>query len=294
MAELQYNKEYTNKLTSPKSQSGLNYRLGPGTNYKSFGVCPYGKSWGRTTGNFYKMTDGSWYQVLLNGEKGYTWIREDVTSFTDPAQNDVTAAQSKKMIDELVYNDIVIHESLIKSANLINSIKAKGVSIKAQETQYITLLNRHARRQEKIKNSKVLKWQTGLKKGITKLVDGFKSYLLSQGIYIAGIGAIQLVPVVLAAAAGAGLAITAYFLFRPEYDESKTDLKITRELEEALSKVDPETAEIIKKQLEEQVDDAYNKGKTAGTFDGIFRIAKPIILILAGFWIAQKVIFKEK
>lgn len=291
MAELLFNRDYVNLITTAKSQSGLNYRSGPGTSYKTIGTGAYGKSFGRTSGNYYKMSDGIWYQVILNGIKGYAYVREDVTKLVVPKDTPVSDAESKKLIDALVNNDIQIHESLIRTANLLSTAKAKGAVVSAYEEKYKGLLTRLIRRQDKIKNSKILSWKTGLKKGMDKLVEGFKTYVLvNWGIYIKGIGAIPIVAIVVGAVAGAGLSVAAYFAFRPEYDESKTDLKLSKELEDILKKVDPVTAEKIKTDLEKQVDTAYNKGKTAGTFSGMFNVIKPIAFAALGFWGVTKLI----
>jgi hypothetical protein len=291
MADLLFNKDYVNLITTAKNQAGLNYRSGPGTSYKNIGTAAYEKSFGRTSGNYYKMTDGIWYQVVLNDNKGYAYVRGDVTRLVVPKDTPVTEAEGKKLVDQLVSNDIQVHESLIRSANLLNSVKAKGTNISSYQDKYKGLLTRLIRRQDKIKNSKILSWKTGFKKGMDNLVEGFKSYVLTHyGLYIQGIGAITLVAIVIGAVAGAGLSVAAYFAFRPEYDESKTDLKISKELEEVLSKVDPVTAEKIKTDLEKQVDTAYNKGKTAGTFSGMFNIIKPIAFAALGFWGITKLI----
>jgi hypothetical protein len=291
MAELLFNRDYVNLLTTAKNQAGLNYRTGPGTNNKTIGTAAYGKSWGRTSGNYYKMTDGIWYQVIVNDNKGYAWVREDVTRLLLPKDSPVTDSQSKKMIDQLVSNDMQIHDSLISSANILNAAKAKGINVSAYNEKYKGLITRLIRRQDKIKNSKILSWKTGLKKGMENLLDGFKTYVLTNfGIYIQGIGVIPLVAIVISAVAGAGLAVAAYFAFKPEYDESTIDLKVSRELEDLLKTTDPETADKIKADLEKQVDKAYNRGKTQGTFAGMFKIIQPLAFAALGFWGITKII----
>ena len=292
MADLLFNRDYVNLITTAKNQAGLNYRTGPGTSYKNIGTAAFGKSFGRTSGNYYKMSDSIWYQVILNESKGYAYVREDVTKLVVPKDTPVTEGESKKMIDQLVSNDMQIHDSLIRSANILNAAKEKGKNISTFQEKYKGLLNRLIRRQDKIKNSRILSWKTGLKKGMEKLIEGFKMYILSNpGIFIRGIGEpVTLTAIVISAVAGAGLAIGAYFAFRPEYDESKTDLKLSKELEDVLKNVDPITAEKIKADLEKQVDTAYNKGKTAGTFSGMFNILKPIAFAALGFWGITKLI----
>ena len=183
----------------------------------------------------------------------------------------------------------MIHESLILSANLLTSASSKGINVSAFQDKFKGLFTRLTRRQEKIKTSKILAWKTGLKKGMDNLVEGFKTYMLVNfGVYIQGIGSIT--AIVIAAVAGAGLAVAAYFAFRPEYDESKTDLKISRDLEDLLKKTDPENATKIKADLEGQIDKAYNTGKTQGTFSGMFNIIKPLAFAALGFWGITKLI----
>jgi hypothetical protein len=291
MDELLFNRDYVNLITTAKNQAGLNYRTGPGTRYKSIGIAAYGKSWGRTSGNYYKMSDGIWYQVILNDNKGYAWVREDVIKLVLPKDTPVSDSSAKKLIEDLVSNDIQVHESLIRSANVLNAAKAKGINIAAYKEKYKGLLSRLIRRQDKIKNSKILSWKTGLKKGMDKLVEGFKSYvLINFGLYIQGIGAVTLIAIVVSAVAGAGLAVAAYFAFKPEYDESKTDLKLSKELEAVLKTVEPETAAKIKADLEKQIDTAYSRGKTQGTFAGMFNIIKPLAFAALGFWGITKLI----
>jgi hypothetical protein len=238
------------------------------------------------------MTDGNWFQVILNSSQNIAYVREDVTKFLQPKETDISAAESKKIIDGLVNNDIQVHDHLVKSANILTGLKTKGVPVSVYEKNFKSLFDRFARRQEKIKNSKILKWQSGFKKGTQNLIDGFKAYvLLNTGIYIS---ALPVAAVVISAVAGAGLSVLAYFAFRPEYDESKTDLVLSKELEETLSKLEPETARKIKDNLEQQIDKAYNTGKTHGTFSGAFKIIKPLAIAAAGFFLVTKFIEHQK
>jgi hypothetical protein len=75
-----------------------------------------------------------------------------------------------------------------------------------------------------------------------------------------GIGSIT--GVVIGAVIGAGLIVGAYFAFKPKYDESTADLKISKDLEAALATLTPEKAAEVKADLEKQIDTAYNQGKT--------------------------------
>lgn len=295
MASLQFDKDKVNLIAYAKNQTGLNYRTGPGTNYKILGTAPYNKSYGRTTGNYYQMSDGIWYQVLLNGKDSYAFVRNDVTRLAKPTKNPVTSSDSKKVIDGLVNNDMKINESLIRTANLLQSLKNKGVKTDSYNNEYKSLLNRYIQRQNKIKNSKILKWKTGLKRGYEKLSVGFKTFLSTQfGINISGIGAIPIIAVVVSAVAGAGLAVLAYFAFKPEYDESKTDYKKIIELENVLNKVDPNTAGKIRQEIEKQIDTAYYKGETSGKFSGAFKIVKPLAMAFLGFWGITKFLDSQK
>lgn len=282
-----YNPLINNKVVYPL-YSVVNVREKPSIESPNIQTVKMNVAVGRTTGTEFKMKDSSWYQVLFSAKVNnheYGYVKANSVKLVE-GKNDISQKQAETLVNSLIENDKKIYSSLLKSANILNSLKSKGINTTAYDTKFKTLLDRHTERQDKIKTSKLLSWKAGLDNTMKSLTDGFKTYLSWKfGI---NIGVIPVAAVVVGAVIGGGLATAAYFAFRPDYDESKTDLIISSELEEALSKVTPETAIKIKAGLEKQVDDAYNSGKTAGSFSGMFSIIKPVAIGLLGFFAIQK------
>jgi hypothetical protein len=277
--------EYKNLEVYPRGSS-LNVRQKPGTASAIVATVAAGQLAGKTTGNYLSMEDGKWYQLqLANKTLGY--VREDVAAIIKA--NTVTVADAKGMINNLVESDKKVFESLLRIAPLLSVAKQKGVETSIYEKQFKTLTDRLAARQDTIKKSSVIKWQTGIKKGYDSMMTWFKDLYAK----ISGIGVIPLVAIVVSAVAGAGLAAGAYFIFKPKYSESQVDLKISSDLESLLKKTDPVTAKKITDNLEKQVDKAYNQGTTDEKFSGMFAILKPLAIALAGFFLITRLISSQ-
>jgi hypothetical protein len=192
---------------------------------------------------------------------------------------------------------VQINNSLIRSAVILSNLKNKKVNISQYQKTFDSIQKSWNNRQSKIKASKLLKYQTGLQKGYDKLVSASKSYFElmadTKAPMMFGIGALPIIGAVILVVIGAGLATAAYFAFKPDYDQGAKDLKVTKELEAALSKVDPETAQKIKDQLGEQIDKAYTQGKTDQKISNVFSIGKYLIIGLLGFLVVSKIPFKK-
>lgn len=287
-----YNQAINNKVVYPL-YARVNVREKPAINAQLIKEFLQNQVVGRTTGTELKMKDGSWYQVLfsekVNG-KEYGYVKANSIKLVE-GKNDIEPGMVQKMIDSLISNDLAIFKSLGKSAAILNDLKAKGKNTKAFENTLTDLKFRHDVRQNKIRTSKLLSWKEATDEFVKKTTEFLVKYTPSRTYYgMYGIGAAQGVAIVVGAVVGVGLATAVYFAFRPDYDESKTDLKISSELEQALSKVSPETAEKIKTDLETQIDTAYNSGKTAGTFSGMWNVLKPLAIGFGGFLLIKSFI----
>lgn len=215
------------------------------------------------TGGVTSMADGKWYQVTVNSTT-HGYVREDVVILLKPED-------SEKIIQLLVKSDQQVFEGLARVSNLLLAAKTKGKNIQAQLDKFSQLGARLSARQNALKSSSLLKVQTGIKKAYTAVVNKMKS--LISAIFGVGDGGVVSIPlsVVIIVTAAATLATTAalYYTFKPKYDESSTDLKMTTELEKALAMLEPNEAKKLKEDLEKQVDDAYNDGKKDGSFGGL-------------------------
>ena len=287
-----FSQKHINLVASP-SGSNVNVRKEPTTNstvlYNRSNTATPGTvaSAGRTTGDFVKEGSYTWFKIILTksyGGQSWGWVRNDVVKLYKPKTEQISEAKAKSLIDNLVQTDIQVYEQALKIAPLLDSAEKKGANVSKQKNLYKEIVQRLEARQEKMKNSKLLKWQTGIKKGTEKLKDFFKSFLATQ-YHIYGtesIGAIG--TIIISAVIGGGLVVAAYFAFRPDYDESKTDLKMSTELEKALSLLTPIEAAKLQKDLEKQVDTAYNTGKSNERFNVLGGGLKWALIALVVGW----------
>lgn len=239
-----------------------------------------GNNVGISTGNFTETPgEGIWFEVTT--EKGTGFVQGKIVKLYKPSDK-----EANDLVSKLVESDKKVFESLLRVSPIIANLKKQGKNTSAYDKQFKALSDRLSARQKAIKESKVVSWKAGLKKGYDKMISWFKSLYSS----ISGIGEpISLtVTIIISAVVGAGLAVTAYFLFKPKYSESQTDLKISSELESLLSKTDPETAAQIKTDLETQIDTAYNQGKTDQSFKSFWNIGKYVLIFGAGYLLITK------
>lgn len=258
-----------NRGVYPKGTS-VNVRKLPGTDDPILKTVPSGQKAGTATGATITEPDGLWYQVLFDDGKTYGYVRNDVVTLES---NDIVVAEkdAKSMIDSMIANDVQINSALIRMAVILANLKKNGVDTSQYDKTYATIQASWNNRQNKIRNSKLLAYKTGFQKDYEKLLQSAKPYVdyleknrmsIPIGNISGSIGALPLIAGVILVIIGAGLATGAYFAFKPDYDKGAADLKMTKELETALSKVDPNTAAKIKDQLGKQIDEAYNQGKT--------------------------------
>jgi hypothetical protein len=267
----------------PKGSS-VNVRKSMSTNDPILFTKKAGELVGLTTGAYAKMSDGKWILIKSGTIQGY--VREDVVNLVKPKT--VTKDDSLTVIQKLVESDKAIYNSLQKIDILIQALKIQKKDTTASEKLLNNLATRLQTRQDDIKKSNVVKWTAGYNKVMNEAKEAVKKAYSGGDILnhipignISGVPAIIIISVV----AGGLLTAAAYFVFKPKYDESTADLKISKDLENLLAKTDPVTAKKITDNLEKQIDTAYNQGKTDGTFGGIFKTILPIAGLIAGYFL---------
>lgn len=292
-----FNRDKINLVVSPRYSSGLNYRSMPTTKSTVLHTSAFGYGGGHTSGEYEKKQDGTWWQVVLNKNGKEAWVRDDVTKLTKPTKNIVTEKDGENVLNGLIENDKKIFEQLAVSAPIISDLEKKGLNVDNQKIKFKLLSDRLEKRQEKVKDSKIVNYKEGIKKGYEKFARYYNSVAFTNPMLpwlpfsINGVGiGVALTTIIISAVAGVGLSIAAYFVFKPDYDESKVDLEESKALKNALDKLDPETAQKIRAQLEKQIDDAYNRGLTGGTFLGMGKLLKPILIVGAGLFAGNLVI----
>lgn len=295
------NKDFAGRKVFSKNAQVNLYSL-PGTKavkaYKRVNSSGKVSFFGTLSSLYVKESYGTFYQIYAVDDKVY-WA--NVNDITIAPAADVSA---QKLISDLVENDEKILKNLVKSRALIEESRSKKTLTNEVVNKYNSLVQRHAARQNKIKSSKLLKVQTG----ISRVYNDLMTKLGLNSLKISGtdrpqwveeiwhgekIGVIPVVAWVIAAVvvAGASAAITAAFL--GAFKESASDLVISKELEDLLSKTDPATAQAIKEDLQGQLDKAYSDGRASGSGSTMMGNLKTLGLVLLGAYVGDKLLNKK-
>ncbi|VBB45231.1 hypothetical protein TRIP_D300137 [uncultured Paludibacter sp.] len=187
-------------------------------------------------------------------------------------------AAGKTMINELVENNKTIYENNLLCAGLIAKLDNKGVSVpQSYRKDLYNLQLRLEARNNKILSSVFLKVEgTGTPTGFDMYANELGSFMVNPKIGIAPI----VIYIVLSVVITALLTGIIYLIFKPDYTDSKADLKVSKKLASALSHLSPEAKQEVLNDLESQVDKAYVEGKMSGSGLGTI---KTIGYAAAGF-----------
>ncbi|NOU19418.1 MAG: hypothetical protein HOO91_17820 [Bacteroidales bacterium] len=232
---------------------------------------------GRTSGD----REGTFIKISLAkpiGSYTYGFVIESQVKLVDSKNNANAEKYASEMVGKLVKNDIALNKNLLVIAELLEKAKAKGLNTTSLQEQFNKITNQYNERQKKIQTSKLV----SVKQWLNNKWDWIKSKFSKEKEEV---GSISLA---IAAAAGAIVAVGAtaliYYSFKPDYDDSVVNLKDSALLQKAVANLQPEEAKALKANLEQQVDEAYNQGKTDQAFGGFFGNIKTLaILGLVGF-----------
>lgn len=72
------------------------------------------------------------------------------------------------------------------------------------------------------------------------------------------------------------------------YGDAKREWKKSKKIEAILAKLSPEDKAALEKDVNEQINDAYDDGKSKGTWGTLGKIIKPLLLFGGGFWLFNK------
>ncbi|MCK9618648.1 MAG: hypothetical protein M0R21_12530 [Lentimicrobiaceae bacterium] len=276
-----------NKIVKPKGTS-VNIRKEASTDSQVIAVIAQEVTAGRTSGFYENKNDGLWYEINLQEPKSglnVGFVREDVVKLIESKENTVAQDNAQQLVNSILKNDLEIFKTLVRCANIIIALDKNNIDTTKHKKVLKYLSYSLGTRQGYLINSGLaVSYKTGYPKAYTDLINGYKKIVES----LTGIGIIPVLVIIVVFAIGAATAVGAYYAFRPRYDESKKDLKISNELEKALSTLSPSEAEKVKNELEKQIDNAYNSGKEQGTFSGMFSFIKPLAFALGGFWLITK------
>ena len=247
---------------------------------------------GRTTGDCIDMQDGTWYMVALyasdySAANGATmgWVYANDVQLTDPAQSNVSDDDANSMLQQLATNDQLLYGTLLRCAYLISKCKSDGIDTSDLETQYNNILSDYNARQTKL--TIYVKSETGtLNSAYDKLSQE------THNVFGPQIGVIPLIPVIVVAMILS--AVITYYLFKCDYDKGKANLQDSALLEKALGNLSPSEQAALKKNLNAQLDNAYNAGKQASsTGSTILTAIKWIGAISAGMFLIHLFVPKK-
>lgn len=216
-----------------------------------------------------------WFQVEGIVKNG--WVRQDVVSNVSvkPSTTGQTQPDGNNLIQDIIKKDYATYHNLLVSAEIIDRLKKKGKSVASNETTLNSLIKEYTDRQAKIKDSKLVNFQTRFNEGYEWLKNKWSAF-------ISGVGAFPLIPVAIGAAVGIGTSAAIYLAFKPDYDGSVRNLKESNQLKSLLETIDPAIAAQIRANLEGQIDQAYNQGQTDGAFNILGMSLKNLALVALG------------
>lgn len=185
------------------------------------------------------------------------WVRQDVVTNSARMAGNPQDARGHDLLQKLIKSDNQLYQNLLVNAESITRLKARGIPVNTFEFRLNRIVRSYTGRQNKIKTSKLINFQTRLNRAFKWLADKF-----SGGVR--GVGGIPLIPVAIGTAVGLGTGALTWITFRSDFSESTKDLKESRELQKLLDQADSQVASSIRADLEKQIDKAFAAGKTWG------------------------------
>lgn len=229
----------------------------------------------------------TWFPVrAIDGSNGY--VSSQYTKQIHVNGSAPSTADCQKLINNLTANDVKVHDSLLRCAAVMVAKKQDGCNVNSYADKLKLLNDRLAERQNALKKNS---WLNTSKTVTSRLWNSYKDKYKKVLSWF-GISAWPLIVagcVAICAVVG-GVGFFIYYTFKPKYTSSVEDLKESQLLEKALQKLTPAERKEVEKDLNKQIDDAYNQGKTDGTFGGAFSIVKPLAFGALGFIVVTKFI----
>ena len=186
-----------------------------------------------------------------------------------------TLEDSQSMLNALLANEFKLYNYGVVVFGKLIAAKQKGKNVAAIETKFMSIVKQYSERKKYLESSN----QVSIQKYMGTPTEQAQYYfsIATKTPFVnfngvAGLGAYWWVIGLIVGAAVLGFGL--YSWLTPAYDASKKNYKEIKELEILLDKVDPETAALIKDKIENQIDDAYNSGKTDqfwSTFGSTFK-----------------------
>ena len=258
---------------------------------------------GRATGNISNMSDGKWIQLTLIKPVGNittAYVKEEfngetlVTWFTSPSPTAENNAQA--IINATILNDKKTYSNLADAYRYYQTLKKYDIPVPEKYIKQFTdcYISLQGRQQQMLKMP-YIKCSTGrlsddkVASGMNQLVVNARGF---SGINNDEIGDVILTIIIVAILIGA--AVGAYYAFKPCFDDSKVDLKVSDLLQKALNTLTPSEQKEVKEDLQKQLDDANKSGKQHQWWTDNKGFISKIVVGVGAFFLAKEFIFKKK
>ena len=230
---------------------------------------------GIATGNIIQSdSDGSeyWLQIVPEDKSKakFAYVRSDVCTFVNPNKTDddspvvtYTGTNGNVLLDTVIKNDKTLYKQLLVFAQIIENMKSNNIDTSKVQPIFDSILNDYKTRQTKIAKTigtgVAVEMSLNFIPGGSLYVDLYNKFSnwLSGKLGIAQYA----IPIALTAVV-TGLVIYAlYEMFKPDYERGKVNIQQSALLKKALSSLSPEDQKTVLRDLQTQLDDAYNAGK---------------------------------
>lgn len=216
-----------------------------------------------------------------------------------PAPRRVATGDGQSALDTIVANDQKTHGWLVKALYYQARAKAAGVSgptaaTDALDRQLAAVIGSYNARQQKIRNSTLVKASTGINETVKGWIERVKAMV--PGLGGAGVGllpALPLVPILVGVAAGAMAMGALWLLLRNDVAPSVNNLIAAARLTDAYGNMAPDGKELFEK----TVTAAGEAGEQAGedkADNSLFGQLKNNILLVGGGILAFTMLSKPK
>jgi hypothetical protein len=185
-------------------------------------------------------------------------------------------------IKNLVGNDQRLHRLIIKMQVRKAYLARRGKRNAAMDAQLTKLVKSYNARQQRVRDSKLLKVQTGMAKDVQAMKDWFSD--LISGPHVGAPPLVVLVPV--AVVVLAGLSYWVYRTFFADEKQGLAELSEAAQLDARYLSMSPEQQQFF----DENMQKAYDKGRddAGGFLSSIKDSAGVLLLGLGAFWFLRQ------
>ncbi|MGC3979035.1 MAG: hypothetical protein QM751_12915 [Paludibacteraceae bacterium] len=200
-------------------------------------------------------------------------------------------SDTKSMLDEMMSNNMKIYENNLLCAGLISKLSEQNIALPADYAKQLYALQlRLEVRNDRLNQCSLLTIDKQTSPAGFELyrseLESFMGTKIGATVpqKIAPILIVIIVSVIFTALVGLSL----YNMFKPDYTDSKADLKVSDNLTKAIATLSPEARQEVLNDLEGQIDKAYVEGKMSGSGMGIIKTIGYALAAFAGFIVITK------